>query len=895
MPESSFYEKQFYTALQDIFIGVKVEGKSGFINLMQIKSRYYTQGVFPRLKTDIEAVLKQYPDFREELFDKLYSFFKEYFSESGSIYFRYTPLHKKIYEKVYTDERDVILFWKTHMLYYVKTDRIFTSLTVPLDGMNFYFDASQVEHKRANEKRELVFILSEVRPDQNLVFLVSYSERGSKTKEDEILRQARQAGVDLDAETLQRALRAFEKQSEVDYFINKDARSFLQEQFELWLYQYLFAGQNIWSAERLARLQSLKDIAYKVIDFISQFEDELVKVWNKPKFALNSHYILTLDYLLPHPSLLDRLFAHPGMVAQLDEWRRLGMLEAGQFADLQALYRVLHERDLTGALLQPHFAYLPLDTCHFPDLELDLLALFEDLDESLDGWLVHSENYQALNTLLPKFRNRIQVIYIDPPYNTDASSIIYMNNYKNSSWITMMDNRLSLANQFMDKFAIISTAIDDEELRALIYLLQDIFPKQVGVACVRSNPAGRKTKGKFAPAHEYSIFYGKSESSIPSSLEKTEKSLGRYPKEDDQGRFAWANFIRSGSNDKREDRPKLYYPIVVDKFDNIRIPDLKWSEKRREYEVLEIIGEEETIVYPIVVKDGIEIQKNWQRGHIRVSKELPFGEYRVRRSIENSISIDFKTRMDDESLPITWWDNKKYASANYGAAELKELFSDRNFDFPKSLSLVNDCLLVSGAKDEYSIILDFFAGSGTTAHAVMNLNREDGGNRKYILVEMGEHFHTVILPRIKKIAFHSKWKDGKPHFTKGESGMSHFVKYFDLEQYEETLQRARYRDADLFDDPNQDPYHAYVFLRDLKLLDSLDLDLEKDMVHFHPERLYSDPASLTKTSIDLAESLSHLKGKWIKRIRPDEVEFQDGEVVNLRDPDWRLFKPMIWW
>lgn len=124
-------EQKFYNALKDIFVGAKVEGESGYINLMRIKSRYYEKGVFPKLQEDVEKAVKPFPDFKEELFDKLYTFFHRYFSDSGSIYFRYTPLHQNIYEKVYTDDKDVLLFWKTHMLY-VKSDRLFKSLEVEI-------------------------------------------------------------------------------------------------------------------------------------------------------------------------------------------------------------------------------------------------------------------------------------------------------------------------------------------------------------------------------------------------------------------------------------------------------------------------------------------------------------------------------------------------------------------------------------------------------------------------------------------------------------------------------------------------------------------------------------------------------------------------------------------
>jgi hypothetical protein len=222
-------EQKFFNALRDVFVGAKVEGESGYINLMRIKSRYYEKGVFPRLQQDINEALKPFPAFRDELFEKLYDFFHRYFSESGSIYFRYTPLHQNVYEKVYTDDKDVMLFWKTHMLYYVKTDRLFRSLEVEVEGIKFYFDVSTLEHKKANEKRNIVYSFKEKRKDGTLVFGVTYSEKGKKTKGDEILKTLRKGGNNINEDLLERAFRVFEKQSEVDYFINKDAKAFLEE------------------------------------------------------------------------------------------------------------------------------------------------------------------------------------------------------------------------------------------------------------------------------------------------------------------------------------------------------------------------------------------------------------------------------------------------------------------------------------------------------------------------------------------------------------------------------------------------------------------------------------------------------------------------------------------
>ncbi len=216
-----------------------------------------------------------------------------------------------------------------------------------------------------------------------------------------------------------------------------------------------------------------------------------------------------------------------------------------------------------------------------------------------------------------------------------------------------------------------------------------------------------------------------------------------------------------------------------------------------------------------------------------------------------------------------------------GKQDLEKLGYEFSYAHPVSLY---EELIDSTLEDDTDITLDYFAGSGTTAHAVMNLNREDGGKRKYILIEMGEHFNTVILPRVKKVAFSDQWKDGKAN---SGTGMSHFVKYYDLEQYEDVLHRAHYTDGDLFYTAREDPYHSYVFLRDLKLLDAVDIDTEQNKAHFHPERLYPD--------IDLAETLSQRRGKWIKRITAEYVEFQDGEMMSLSDPDWQTIKPLVWW
>ncbi len=880
----------FFDVLKDVFTGASVEGTSGYINLMRIKSRYYELGVFPQLKRDIDEALEPFPEFREELFDRLYTFFRRYFSESGSIYFRFTPPHEHVYEKVYTDDRDVVLFWKTHMLYYVKTDRLFRSMSVEVDGFQFFFDVSTLEHKRANEKRQLVFAFKDRREDGTLVFTVAYSERGRKTNLGDIRRAIRDAmgltrytSAVPSEETLERAFRLFERQSEVDYFINKDARQFLREQFNLWLYQYVFEPEEqqgtVWTERRIRQLQVLKEIAYKIIDFIAQFEDELVRIWNKPKFVLESHYVITLDRIAERDEeLLEQILAHPGMAAQVREWRELGMVDEDWVPEQ------IWVKDLIGRRLHERYRYLPLDTKHFPDLEMAILGLFDHLDRELDGWLVHSENYQALRTMLPKFQERVKCIYIDPPYNSPETEIHYVNRFRDASWMSLMENRLEMAKEWIQKQeAAIFVAVDDYEMINLGSLLtQKFLDFEMNTFVVVHHPQG-SPKNNVSRIHEYTF----------AAITQGD-DLIRVPRP--SGRSDERPFMRTGTaiNNFRQGRPNSFYAIVVDPSSEkiVRIED---APPLGEDYPTEPTPEGYLRIYPI---DSQRCERVWRKTANTARKMLVEGRLFCRKS-RSGYTI-FEKASVGLIKPTSVWTDSRYNAGTHGSSLLANLFGSTDvFSYPKSIYAVQDFIASTTHEDPEALILDFFAGSGTTAHAVINLNREDGGRRKYILVEMADYFHSVLLPRIKKVVFSDKWRDGKAQ-PEGQ-GISHFVKYFRLEQYEEVLRKAHYRD----DDPlfvQADPYTQYIFLRDPKMLDNaetgekvMEVDMEKNEIRVDLARLYPD--------IDLAETLSCLTGKWIRRLHPVEddptkpgtVEFEDGTTVDLQNPPWQTIKPLIWW
>lgn len=842
-------EQKFYKALNDVFIGAKIEGQGGFINLMRIKSKYYSQ-IEQILKKDVDEALKKYPNFRNELFDKLYSFFSRYFSESGSIYFNSTPFHNNIYEKVYTDERDVVLFWKTQMLYYVKTDRIFRSMPVEFDSLKFYFDASTIETKKANEKRSLVYLLNEIKDDNTIVFSVLYSEKGKKTKNDDILKALKKKHIKISEDDLERAFRIFEKQSEVDFFINKNAKAFLQEQFKLWSYQYFWEGGKEWAADRVNELQILKDIAFKIIDFISQFEDELVKIWNKPKFVKNSNYVITLDRLFAvcHSEsdssdeeslkLIKKILSHKNIKEQIKEWKELGFVDE-KFSVKVILNASEESKKLFDVEqpLNPIYKFLPIDTKYFKDLEPEILSFFDNLDNRLDGWLIKSENYQALNTILPKFKEKVQTIYIDPPFNKEEDAdYLYKVKYKDSIWASLLQNRIELSKVFLENRGTLYIKCDYNGDFLVRMLLNEIYGEKHFLSeIIWKRFTGTKSQFKhFALITDNILAYAKNDNWIYNQQYKeySEEYLKWFKYEDKRGKYLLRNFYSPGSGPARMFWGKLIEPPQGS----------HW--RLSQNKINQYICEDRIVLD----ERGFPKLKNYLQEMLGTPYNNLLDDFHVVQGISKEF-VDFPTQNPEKLL---------------------------------------DLLILSSSNND-GLIFDFFLGSGTTTAVAHKLGR------KWIGVEMGEHFYSVVLSRMKKVLFYdksgiSKEKEVKENYNQNKAGG--FFKYYELEQYEETLARCKYDDSDLFSVPNRSPYQEYVFLKDEKLLDAMEIDYNNKKVNVDLSKLYDN--------IDIAETLSNLTGKWIKKIRSEKskvrsVVFEDGSEIDLENLDYKLIKPLIWW
>ncbi len=354
-----------------------------------------------------------------------------------------------------------------------------------------------------------------------------------------------------------------------------------------------------------------------------------------------------------------------------------------------------------------------------------------------DNFVIKGNNLLALCSLKATYKGQIKLIYIDPPYNTatSANTFSYNNTFNHSTWLTFMKNRLEVAKELLREDGIFVTAIDHYELFYLGVLADEIFGREnrIGVIAAVHNPGGRQDDKFFPTAHENMIFYAKNKDLVKiHSLGVSDEKLKQFKLRDKFGRYKLRGYRRNGNNSRREDGPGLYYPIYYN-------PQNDQISLEKSDGFIEILPIDEKGVY-----------RCW-----RWSKETflnKMGKYIEVKRVNNEYNFYVKERECDYvgEKAKTIWLNNKYTGQT-GTHSLKALFGEKIFTYPKSPYIIRDVLKIITEPNNNDIILDFFAGSGTTAHAVLELNREDGGNRRFILCEQMDYIETVTVARVQKV------------------------------------------------------------------------------------------------------------------------------------------------
>jgi len=754
----------------------------------------------PKIK-ELRAKLAQSFDAEKteiEIYSDLYNFFKRYYSEGDFLSLR--RYKEGVYALPYEGE-EVKLYWANADQYYIKSSETLTNYTFKVGPHKIRFEVADATTEQNNNKakEERRFKLLETNPvrQENGEYIVSFSYLPdlTNTKQEELNKQTEQALLqnsvlasclaDLRTERgtgknkstlLGKHLDDFTAKNTFDYFIHKNLGKFLRRELDFYIKNEMMHLDDIETEnaprveQYLAKIKVFRKIAGKIITFLASLEDFQKKLWLKKKFVLETNYCITLDRV---PEELYTEIANNE--AQRKEWVKLFAIDE----ITQDTTRVGYSEPLTVEFLKDN-PFLVLDTAFFStEFKYKLLAQIDDLDKQCNGLLIHSENFQALNLLQEKYYEKVSSIYTDPPYNTSASEIAYKNSYKHSSWLSLLNDRVVVSKNLLSNKGVACYTIDDAEGGNLKYILDEIYHQNLlGHLTIVHNPRGRSDDKFFATSHEYGLVYAANKDNVHTNLlPLSEEQKKDFPLKDDISEYRLLPLKRTGSNSTPNERPKLYYPIYY----NLRTKELSLNKPSAE-DVIEIL--------PLDSNGGKRV---WRWGKESFLERLA-DDIVVKVDNQQHVSIFTKDRIKEGRKPKTVWSDPRYDASSHGTVLLTEMFGDRyGFDYPKSLWAVYDMINIISSKQ--GLVLDFFAGSGTTGHAVIALNRDDKeqGKRKYILCEMGTYFDTVTKPRIEKVIYSEDWKDGKPVSRKGSS---HCFKYIRLESYEDALDNLSFERTD---------------------------------------------------------------------------------------------------
>ena len=847
------------------------------------------------LKSKLVSVIST-DKLENEIYSDLYNFFKRYYSEGDFMSLR--RYKEGVYALPYEGE-EVKLHWANADQYYIKSSETFSNYTFKIRGKKIRFEVVDATTEQNNNKddknrRFRLYKGTEEEPknpvsERNGEFVVAFTylatEGNAPTQKninEEIFAElwANPLLVDI-AESLktttsdksrlpilQKYINNFTAKNTFDYFIHKDLRGFLNRELDFFIKNEIMHLDDIENEpaakveQYLGKIKVLRTVAHKIIDFLASIENFQKKLWLKKKFVLETNYCITLDRV---PEEL-----YPEIVAnnaQHDEWIKLFAIDEIKGEELGS---VAYSNPLTIEFLKAN-PFLVLDTQFFSaEFKYKLLASIDNLDKNTNGLLIHSENFQGLNLMSEKYKNRIRTIYIDPPYNAPKSTVPYKNNFKHSAWLSLMENRLIKSIPLQTYDASIVIAIDKWEENLLQRLLKENFSDHdiVSVA-IEHNKKGVQGD-HFSFSNEYAVFC------ISNNLKKLKEKNRK------ESEWEYSNLRNWGGESLRSDAANCFYPIYVD--NNLNIvgfgdvcEDTFHPSSANEYiennSILELdhvnINQFPIIsIYP-VSSDGIE--RKWR--YARQTIDQIRSRLKVKKAQSGEISIEIAKISDPFK---TLWSDPIYNAGDNGTTIITGM--GLNFDNPKSYYTVDDCIYAISSQED--IILDFFAGSGTTAHCVIERNKL-GSNMKYILCEMGTYFDSVTKPRVEKVIYSNgsikDYENGKP---KSRKGSSHMFKYVRLESYEDCLDNLKYdrskgQDDWLEKNPSIREDYMIKYMMDLETKDSI-LDIKKFETPFDYQINITRDGEIKQVNVDLVETFNFLIGLNVDHIQT----FKDILVVE---------------
>ncbi len=875
---NEFIEKQLPEDIKNALSETQSSDKTEIENeLKTLKKNLDDAGIVaedtPKFKSLNERLktIENSDTLEQEVFSHLANFFRRYYKDGDFISMR--RYKKDVYAIPYEGE-EVKLHWANHDQYYIKSSENFKNYTFKTsDGKKVHFQLKEVSTEQNNNKTqgdaERRFAIYSELPAEEIegeLFINFIYETVSKTtKQETLVSEAIEllttkvpnsfasifALSPTDKNTkrtvLEKHIIDFVSKNSFDYFIHKDLGGFLNRELDFYIKNEVLylddvnTKQTEFFIAQLSKVKAIKAVSQKIIEFLAQIENFQKKLWLKKKFVISTDYCITLDKIPTeyYSEIINNK-------QQLDEWKALFDV------DIQTIEQLVFEQ------------YLVLDTRFFDQNFKDrLLAEFDNLDQELNGLLINSDNFQALNLINLKFENKIKLIHIDPPYNTATSGFLYKNTFEHSSWISMMENRIASSYSLLSNLGIYMVHIDENEYENLFQLFSSYKLSNSGtIIWDKRNPMNGGDG--IANQHEYILCFCngqtmivKRNKTIASILSKSKELIKQHGGVNEFSRKAFSSWLNSNQD---LSGGETAYRYIDDDGNVYRGVSLRAPEPRKDPKF------HTPLIHPVTKKPCATPPNGFSRtpetlANMVANGEILFGEDETTQPQQKKI-----LSMDAE---------RQFTSIIQDAKKGKFYTDQLGLEFPycHPVSLYEELIGLDNLQFG-DFILDYFAGSATTGHATIKLNREDNGNRKYILVEMGTYFNTVTKPRIQKVIYSDNWKSGKPQ---DKAGISQIFKYQVLESYEDTLNNL-YLQSKVELDFNGKAKEEYLlqYMLELESRDHL-FNLEMFRKPFDYQLKVTENNELKPTKIDLVETFNYLIGLYVSKIqRVKDIKVVEG-------------------
>jgi len=653
-------------------------------------------------------------------------------------------------------------------------------------------------------------------------------------------------------------LNSFYIGNDSDYFIHENLQDFLTQEKERYIKNHILSDlQAILDGKldntTLIIAKAFESVSSRIIEFLSTIEEFQKKLFTMKKKVVESEYCLTIDNI--NEKYYPEIIANK---AQILEWERLFIVKVKTLADLKTQPTLL----LDTRLFKQKDSSNP-----FKD---KVLGEIENLDEKTNGLLINSENYQGLKIISDRYNGQINCIHVDPPYNSNTSGFLYKNHFRHSSWISMMENRISLGISLLSKDGDFLCHIDENEYENLHQLMNSYNISNAGTLIWdKRNPMNGGSG--LALQHEYVLWNTKRTSAINFRnenaiviLKMANKLISDAGGVSDSVRKEFSKWISSKKDLTGGDKA---YRFIDNEGQVYQSVSLRAPEPRTDEKFFQ------PLIHPITQKPCGVPPNGFSRTPETLKKmmendEILFGSDETTQPRQKvTLNSEIKKQM-----PSVIQDAKK------GKSEIAAM--DLIFPYNHSTSLYEK-LVGSAVGENDGIVLDFFAGSGTTGHSVININKIGSRNIKFILIEMGTYFSSITKPRILKSIFSSKWKAKKPEF--GNGSKNQIIKYLALEQYEDVLDAIEQNEGE---SPKNLPL-KYLYKPELNKINST-LDISKP---FSNKIKYGQPTKVR--FIDLVDTYNYLQGYEVKTLKTYSigskyykvVETVDNRIVVWRDID----------